>query len=118
MQEKSLSKSRSGFGVGSFRDGALDPGIVGFRGTGVRASDSLNAGHSLGRVEKREVGTNFQSCFSSINRWCTNVMLARADARDRAQKSRGPHSGFMFGHGLAEAVTRGPGRDLHPREHV
>ena len=86
MQEKTLSKWRSVFGVVPFRDGALNPGIVANRAQVGIAKGSLNAGHSLGRVKGRYVGTDFHSCFASINRWCTNAMLARSNARDRLQK--------------------------------
>jgi hypothetical protein len=68
-----------------FRDGALNPGIVADRARGV-AKVSLDAGHSLGRGKERAAGTDFHSCFASINRWCTNAMLARSNARDRLQK--------------------------------
>ena len=97
-QEKTLSKWRSVFGLRPFRDGALNPGIVADRAQRV-AKGSLDAGHSLGRGKERAVGTDFHSCFASINRWCTNAMLARSNARDRVQKSHGPYAELTLAHG-------------------
>jgi hypothetical protein len=100
----------------------LNPGIVANRvAVGIcRAMVSRNAGHSLGRVIGRDSRKVFGSyfCLQSVNRWCTNAMLARSNARDRLQKSAGPHSGLMLAHELTDAVTRSLGRDLHAREHV
>ena len=80
-----------------FRDGALNPGVVAGRVQIGKAMGSRNAGHSLGRVEGRVVGAEFQSFSESINRWCTNAMLARSNARDRLHKSGGPDTGRSVG---------------------
>jgi hypothetical protein len=117
-QQKSLSKWRSGFRLGLFTDGALNPGIVANRAQVGIAKGSLNAGHSLGRVKERAVRTDSHSCFASINRWCTNAMLARSNARDRVQKLHGPYTEPAVsieavrvlrwgnqGHGLKEAFA-------------
>jgi hypothetical protein len=70
----------------------LDARIVTGRGT-IRnrvARDSRNAAHSLGRVPGRRSRSVSRSyfCPESINRWCTNAMLARSNARDRAAEVR------------------------------
>ena len=100
----------------------LNPGIVADRVVEGNPSAvvSRNAGHSLGRVIERDSRKVFGSyfCLQSVNRWCTNAMLARSNARDRVQKSAGPLSGFTLAHELTDAVTRALGRDLHAREHV
>ena len=95
----------------------LAAGMVGDR---ARATDSLHAAHSLGRVQERGSRKRFGSyfCSESVNRWCTNARLARSNARDRVHKSHGPHTGFISAHGLSEAVTRGTGRDLDAGERV
>ncbi len=95
----------------------LGAGIVADR---LGAMDSLNAAHSLGRVQERGSRKSFGSYFCSefVNRWCTNVMLARSNARDRVQKSHGPHTEFISAPGLFEAVTLGAGRDLNAGERV
>jgi hypothetical protein len=96
----------------------LGAGIVANRACAMEGS--LNAAHSLGRVQERGSRKRFglHFCSESVNRWCTNAMLARSNARDRVQKSRGPYSGLMFAHELTDAVTWVLGRDLHAREHV
>jgi hypothetical protein len=114
-QQKSLSKWRSGFRLGLFTDGALNPGIVANRAHVGIAKGSLNAGHSLGRVKERKFGTDFHSCFASINRWCTNAMLARSNARDRVQKLHGPHSELTLAHGLTGGGDARLGHDLDAR---
>jgi hypothetical protein len=114
VQEKSLSKWRSGFGLRPFRDGALNPGIVADRARGV-AKSSLDAGHSLGRGKERAVGTDSHSCFASINRWCTNAMLARSNARDRVQKLHGPYTELTLAHGLTGGGDARSGHDLDAR---
>jgi hypothetical protein len=104
--------------MGSSRDGALNPGIVANRVSGLGAMDSLNAGHSLGRVKERAVGTEVRSGSESVNRWCTNAMLARSNARGRRHKFGGPRTDLMVAHGLAEAAKLALGRDLHATENV
>jgi hypothetical protein len=69
------------FWDGAVQDDALSPGIVANRYRVGIAKGALSAGHSLGRVEEREVGMDFHSFSKSINRWCTNAMLARSNAR-------------------------------------
>ena len=96
----------------------LGAGIVANRACAMEGS--LNAAHSLGRVQERGSRKRFGSyfCSESVNRWCTNARLARSNARDRVHKSHGPHTGFISAHGLSEAVTRGTGRDLDAGERV
>lgn len=86
MGQKLLEKQGSGFAVGLSRDGALIPGIVADRYQRGMAKGSVHAGHSLVRVKEREVGTDFHCSSESVNRWCTNAMLARLNARDCLQK--------------------------------
>lgn len=96
----------------------LGAGIVTNRACAMEGS--LNAAHSLGRVQERGSRKRFGSYFCSefVNRWCTNAMLARSNARDRVQKSHGPHSKFISAPGLFEAVTQGTGRDFHAGKRV
>src|SRR5437899_2724885 len=83
------------FWGGPVEDNALVPGIVANRYRIGLAKGALNAGHSLGRVLEREVATDVHLFSESINRWCTNVMLARSNARDCLQK-RGVRSGDLM----------------------
>jgi hypothetical protein len=74
----------------------LDAGVVADRRG---AMVSLNAADSLGRVEERGSRKFARSyfCRKSINRWCTNAMLARSNARDRLHKAGGPYTGRSVG---------------------
>ena len=66
----------------------LDAGRVAYR---MVAMDSPGAVHSLLRVQGRDSRKFARSyfCLKSINRWCTNAMFARLNARGQLQKSAG-----------------------------
>ena len=97
----------------------LDAGIVAVRGgKNLHATVSRKAAHSLGRVQERDSGKVFRSyfCPKSINRWCTNAMLARLNARNRLQKSGGSHIGVhsrtMLWYGVPYRVENDRGANL------
>ena len=78
-----MLKRSTGFGVKSFKDVALEACTL--RGCGhVENATGLSVtARLLGQTGERKVRTECHSFSSeSVNRWCTNAILARSNARD------------------------------------
>jgi hypothetical protein len=95
----------------SFKDGALDACTLRGRGHIGNATEWSGAARLLGQTAERKVRTVCHSFSESVNRWCTNAMLARSNARDRVR-----NTGLTIAHAVRQQWARR--RDIHAIQHV
>jgi len=73
----------------SVKDGVLEARSLKGGGHGGNVTEWTVARCLRGQVRERKVVTDVYSCFSeSVNRWCTNAMLARSNARDSVRNTK------------------------------
>ena len=83
-----MLKRSTGFGVKSFKDVALEACTLRGCGHVENATELGVAARLLGQTGERKVRTECHSFSSeSVNRWCTNAMLARSNARDSVRNT-------------------------------